>query len=236
VGERTLLRAGTAADWREYRAVMRRSATHLRPWMPRRPGRAMMGAAEVFRRLLDPAAAGGAVRFLICARDDGRIVGSCSIGGAAPWPSLACHIGYWLDANETGKGYMRDAIAALVDHAVRDRRLHRVVANIMPHNARSRAVVRALGFRREGLLRGLIQIDGAWRDHECWAILADEWRARARRAATSAGAKRPAAAKARAGRGRGARPARAAAARARVRRFVSGSRPSSGARPRAASR
>jgi hypothetical protein len=67
-------------------------------------------------------------------------------------------------------------LAALVDHAFEDRGLHRVAANIIPHNNRSIALVRALGFTREGVLRGLIEIDGAWRDHECWSVLSTEWR------------------------------------------------------------
>jgi ribosomal-protein-alanine N-acetyltransferase len=71
---------------------------------------------------------------------------------------------------------MRDAVSALVDHAFEDRGLHRVAANIIPHNNRSIALVRALGFTREGVLRGLIEIDGAWRDHECWSVLSTEWR------------------------------------------------------------
>jgi type II secretory pathway component PulJ len=51
-----------------------------------------------------------------------------------------------------------------------------VAANILPANRRSIALVEALGFAREGLLRGLIEIDGAWRDHECWSVLSTEWR------------------------------------------------------------
>jgi ribosomal-protein-alanine N-acetyltransferase len=67
-------------------------------------------------------------------------------------------------------------VSALVDHAFEERGLHRVAANIIPHNNRSIALVRALGFTREGLLRGLIEIDGAWRDHECWSVLSTDWR------------------------------------------------------------
>ncbi|MFO0962225.1 MAG: GNAT family protein [Phycisphaerales bacterium] len=182
VGERILLRRGNPDDRREYCAMLRRAQKHLLPWMPRRPGKRMDGPATIFRRLLEEAPESGRCRFLICAREDGRMLGSCSFGGASPWPSLACHVGYWISQEEQGKGYVREAIAALVEYLFHERKLHRVAANIMPHNARSKGVVRALGFRREGVMRGLICIDGRWRDHECWAVLSSDWRRGAARA------------------------------------------------------
>jgi ribosomal-protein-alanine N-acetyltransferase len=177
VGSQTVLRFARDSDGRAFIAMLERSREHLAPWMPRTARGTEPGFASRFQRMLRPQSDDGhRLRLLVCARDDGRMVGVVSLGGIAPWPSLDCHTGYWLAAGETGKGLMRDAVAALVDHAFEERCLHRVAANILPANRRSLALVRALGFTREGLLRGLIEIDGAWRDHECWAVLSTEWR------------------------------------------------------------
>ena len=51
----------------------------------------------------------------------------------------------------------------------------RLEANIQPENAASLALVKRLGFRKEGFSPGFLKVGGVWRDHERWAMLADEW-------------------------------------------------------------
>lgn len=204
IGARSLLRYARETDGTEFMAMLSRSREHLAPWMPRTARGSEPSFGKRFARMLRPECESrGRLRLLVCARDDGRIVGVASLGGISEWPSLDCHIGYWLAAGEPGKGLMRDAVAALVDHAFEERGLHRIAANIIPHNNRSIALVRALGFTREGVLRGLIEIDGAWRDHECWSVLSTEWRGGALDRTLDTPAKRRTSAPARSGNRRG---------------------------------
>ncbi|MFC8905868.1 GNAT family N-acetyltransferase, partial [Micromonospora sp. NPDC057140] len=72
----------------------------------------------------------------------------------------------------SGTGHARAGIGLVVEHAFTALGLHRLEANIQPGNEPSRRVARALGFRLEGYSPEYLFIDGAWRDHERWAITA----------------------------------------------------------------
>lgn len=200
VGQRTLLRFARQDDAREFLAMIKRSREHLAPWMPRSARASDETLAGKFERMLPPACnTPTKLRVLICAREAdasgpaGRMVGVVSLGNMSEWPQLAATTGYWLGAGETGKGFMRDALASMLDIAFEEKKLHRVVANILPANRRSHAVAEALGFTREGIARGLVEIDGEWRDHVVWSVLSTEWRAGKLDRTGLAGARRTAA-------------------------------------------
>ena len=70
---------------------------------------------------------------------------------------------------------MREGIRLMLRHAFGPLGLHRLEANIQPENAPSLALVAGAGFRLEGLSPRYLKIAGRWRDHERWAILAEEF-------------------------------------------------------------
>ena len=47
-------------------------------------------------------------------------------------------------------------------------------ATVRPENAPSLRVLAKLGFREEGLFRRYLDVDGAWRDHLCFAMTTEE--------------------------------------------------------------
>ena len=81
---------------------------------------------------------------------------------------------------------MREALEQVLDHAFGPLGLHRIEANIQPGNAPSIALARGAGFRLEGFSPRYLLIGGQWRDHERYAITADE-----HAAARAAAAQRP---------------------------------------------
>ena len=69
---------------------------------------------------------------------------------------------------------MTEAVRLATAHAFEALGLHRLEANIQPGNLRSIALVKRLGFRLEGFSPRYLRMGGEWRDHERWALLADE--------------------------------------------------------------
>jgi ribosomal-protein-alanine N-acetyltransferase len=74
-------------------------------------------------------------------------------------------MGYALAATAQGKGYMTEAGRAGIDFIFSQVRLHRIMANYMPNNVRSAAVLKRLGFTIEGTARAYLYLAGKWQDH-----------------------------------------------------------------------
>lgn len=104
----------------------------------------------------------------------GRLIGSVSLSNIVLGAFLSCHLGYRMDREETGKGYMTEAVKHIVTYGFRELKLHRIEANIMPRNKASLRVVEKLGFREEGLATKYLQINGRWEDHLHMVILNEE--------------------------------------------------------------
>jgi [ribosomal protein S5]-alanine N-acetyltransferase len=88
------------------------------------------------------------------------------------------YLGYYAFAPHHGQGYMTHGLAAVLFDAFERHGLHRLEANIQPGNKASRSLVEGQGFRLEGFSPRYLKIAGRWRDHERWAITAEDWRRR----------------------------------------------------------
>ena len=71
---------------------------------------------------------------------------------------------------------MWQGMQQVIRHCFGALRLHRLEANIQPENKRSIALVKALGFSKEGYSPRYLKISGKWMDHERWAIRTEQWR------------------------------------------------------------
>jgi [ribosomal protein S5]-alanine N-acetyltransferase len=87
----------------------------------------------------------------------------------------AADIGYVLTRSEWGRGYMSEAVGAILDVAFRRLELHRVWATCDPRNHASYRVMEKVGMRREAHFRKDVMEKGEWRDSYLYAILAEEW-------------------------------------------------------------
>ena len=116
---------------------------------------------------------GGMLPFAI--RLEGRLVGQMHLFGIA-WGSLLLGAGRLLGRPRPwpGAASRRPPWRSPATTPWATLGLHRVEVNIRPENAASLAVVRKLGFRDEGVRRGYLHIDGAWRDHRTFALTTED--------------------------------------------------------------
>lgn len=114
---------------------------------------------------------------LVCRGEDDAILGFFNLSQIARGSLQSAYLGYAAGKPHAGSGYMREGLELVLRNAFLNLRLHRVEANIQPDNTASLALARGAGFRREGFSPRYLKIGGRWRDHERWAILAEDWRA-----------------------------------------------------------
>ncbi len=154
---------------------MRASRKLHRPWLSAPTTR------EAYERLLIRVGDDRYEPMFVCRLDDGAIVGFINISEIVRGSFQSAFLGYGAVAAHAGNGYMREGLELVLARAFNELRLHRLEANIQPGNTGSIALVRRSGFVREGFSERYLKIGGRWRDHEHWAIRAEQWRERNRR-------------------------------------------------------
>jgi ribosomal-protein-alanine N-acetyltransferase len=168
------VRVKDAAVWRDTRV---RNAAWLRAWEPTNPEtplyRSSLGPyVSMARTMRREARQGLTVPWVVTY--GGRFAGQLTVGSIVWGSARSAQVGYWIDEAFAGRGITPTALAMAMDHCFFVIGLHRVEATIRPENHASRRVVEKLGFCEEGLRRRSLHIDGAWRDHLCYAMTAED--------------------------------------------------------------
>ena len=166
--DRVALRLLRASDRDELLALVRESRELHRPWAypPER--------ADQFDDLLARARRDDFETLLACRVEDDAIAGLFNISQIVRGAFQSAFLGYYAHARHAGRGYMREGLSLVLAHAFGPLALHRLEANIQPGNAASIALARGAGFRLEGFSPRYLLVGGRWRDHERYAITADE--------------------------------------------------------------
>ena len=84
-------------------------------------------------------------------------------------------LGYSIDQDEQGKGYMKESVYLLLEYAFNECGLHRVEASALVHNNKSRRVLDAVGFRLSGINEKYLLVNGKWQDHATYYIIKDHF-------------------------------------------------------------
>jgi ribosomal-protein-alanine N-acetyltransferase len=168
---RVELRPPTGDDRDAFVRAMRASRAFHHPWL------FPPVTAEAFDALLRRAEEEETFEPMLARRrEDGAIVGFLNLSQIVRGPLQSAFLGYGAVAAHAGRGYMTEAMGLVLRRAFTELRLHRLEANIQPGNRESIALVRRCGFTHEGFSPRYLKVGGRWRDHERWAIRAEQWR------------------------------------------------------------
>ena len=170
IGERIFLRRPSVRDLEEL-ITLNRASRRLHRTMASPPTR-----PEQFHAFLKRCRRIDCACFLICRKEDAAIVGMINLSQIFRGGFQNAYLGYYVGERYAGQGYMTEALRLMLRYAFFELKLHRLEANIQPQNVASIALVRRAGFVREGYSRRYLKICGRWRDHERWALIAEDWK------------------------------------------------------------
>jgi ribosomal-protein-alanine N-acetyltransferase len=167
--ERITLRPSELSDEHAFLEAVRRSRKLHHPWVqpPNTP--------QAFRDHIARRDGVRHVTFFMWVDTPPGLVGAVNLSEIVRGAFQSGYLGYYAFEPFAGRGLMKEGLSQVVTHAFREMKLHRLEANIQPENTRSKALVKAMGFTREGYSPRYLKIAGRWRDHERWAVLSEDW-------------------------------------------------------------
>ncbi|MFC5719310.1 GNAT family N-acetyltransferase [Streptomyces gamaensis] len=166
-GPRVRLQAVTPGDCAEFTRLVRASTRLHHPWVE------MPATDDAFATYVARFDGERSVGLLVRLCESGELAGFININNIVRGAFQCGVLGYGAFAPAAGRGLMSEGLGLTLRYAFGPLRLHRLEANIQPGNSASVALVRRHGFRLEGFSPGFLFVDGAWRDHERWAVTAE---------------------------------------------------------------
>jgi ribosomal-protein-alanine N-acetyltransferase len=167
---RVNIRPPTQADCAAFLAAVRRSRNLHHPWVEAPPTR------KAFMAYVKRVSSDSHRGFLVIRHDGEGLVGVINLNNLIRRAFHNAFLGYYSFRPHAGQGMMYEGMQLVLRHAFGVLKLHRLEANIQPGNAASIALARKCGFVCEGFSPRYLKVHGRWRDHERWALLAEDFR------------------------------------------------------------
>jgi [ribosomal protein S5]-alanine N-acetyltransferase len=136
-------------------------------------GYRMADAREIERRWQEDGLVGEERSFLAVGLADGSCAGWVNWRKSGKYGNY--EIGIALFPEHRGRGVGTEAQRQLVEYLFKTTTVHRLEAGTEIDNVAEQRSLEKVGFRREGVLRGLYFRDGSWRDSVIHGLLREEW-------------------------------------------------------------
>lgn len=166
---RVTIRPPAQSDCPAFLEATRRSRDLHEPWI-----HPPLNASD-FHLYLERFKGGEHQSRLICTAGAGDLVGLVNLNNIIRGYFQNAFLGFYAFHPFAGQGLMREGLQLVIREAFGPLALHRLEANIQPENIHSINLVKAVGFQSEGFSERYLRIGGTWKDHERWALLADDF-------------------------------------------------------------
>jgi ribosomal-protein-alanine N-acetyltransferase len=178
--ERLTLRPPVHSDFHAWARLRQDSQSYLVPWEPNWAADHLTRKSFTNRVYWAQRAINGgtALPLFLCRREDQVLVGAITLDNIRRGPAQAGTLGYWTGMPFARRGYMREAIGAVVHYAFTKLDLSRIEAACLPENTASRGLLERSSFKYEGVAQSYLQINGRWRSHVLYASLRSDRRGR----------------------------------------------------------
>ena len=170
------LRYPRIADFPSWARLRGESRAFLAPWEPVWASDELTKSAfrRRIKRYQKEARQDSAYAFFVFRAEDDVLMGGCTLSNVRRGVTQCSALGYWIGERFSRQGHMYEAARALVPFIFSTLGLHRIEAACLLSNQASQNLLMKVGFRQEGVALRYLQINGEWRDHVLFALLADE--------------------------------------------------------------
>tara|TARA_E500000178_G_scaffold115314_1_gene115412 strand:+ start:501 stop:1088 length:588 start_codon:yes stop_codon:yes gene_type:complete len=177
-GKRVFLRPPKRRDALKWQKLRMSSKSFLVPWEPSWDASSCTRRAYLryFKNSNYLANMDRAYSFLIFKTDDKTLLGGINIGNVRRGVSQSASLGYWIGEKHSRNGYMKEALKLLIPSLFVDLRLNRIEAATLEENIASKNLLKKIGFKKEGVLRKYLKINGTWRDHILYGLLENDFK------------------------------------------------------------
>ena len=175
-GERVFLRPPKRRDALKWQKLRMSSKSFLVPWEPSWDASSCTRRAYLryFKNSNYLANMDRAYSFLIFKTDDKTLLGGINVGNVRRGVAQSASLGYWIGEKYSRNGYMKEALKILIPSLFVDLRLNRIEAATLEENIASKNLLKKIGFKKEGVLRKYLKINGTWRDHILYGLLEND--------------------------------------------------------------
>lgn len=153
------------ADADTFLALARKNREYHRPWI------AVPWNKKSFASYADEMWTTEDRAYLVIREDTNAFVGVIELRDIFLGDFRNAYACWYAFAEQSGQGFMRAALQAVIEIAFGKLHLHRLEANIQPENIQSIYLAKVCGFNLEGYSPKFLRKNGEWRDHERWAMI-----------------------------------------------------------------